>query len=81
MSSSNGSTQGEQSFTPGMHVQPTAITAMAAHRLLPDGQRAVILHVEHGTGSTVLVLSTDLAMAISRMLVEKAGGIEIVRNL
>jgi hypothetical protein len=46
----------------------------------PDGLPAVVVRAEHATGSTVLLLTPDLARTVGDMLLRAATGVIIARN-
>lgn len=61
-------------FTPNMNVQPGPV--LSACKKLPDGQH-VLIHFEHTTGATSLVVDNDFAKGLIAQLQEVTGGIVV----
>lgn len=73
--------QTETPFLPGMHVQQTPMTIQVRRALRPDGQTVIVVHAEHATGSTMLVLDVDYARTVGNLLVRESGGLQIASTL
>ena len=70
-------------FASGMHVAPCPVTFVARSVQVPTpagSTRMVVLHLEHTTGSTVLVLPTEFAKALAQGLLKEATGIEVASS-
>ncbi len=61
---------------PGMHVQPGPLTYLVAAKYV-NGQRVVIMHIEHAVGSSIFVLLPEHAKQLADQLTKAATGIEV----
>lgn len=61
-----------------MHVRPGPMGYAVAVKHVA-GQKVVILHLEHATGSTVIPLDPGFAREMADTLLKAATGIEIAR--
>jgi hypothetical protein len=68
-------------MTPAMHVAPTAVTINVTPQHAPDGSKFLLLHIEHGTGSTMVCLSPEFAGEVARSLIEQSVGLTIATPL
>lgn len=76
-----GSEMPASSLSPGMNVQATAVgfEVGRGHVQTPTGPRTVVtIWLEHGTGSTKLMIPPELAASLGQALLKAATGIEIV---
>jgi hypothetical protein len=64
---------------PGQHVRPGPCAFAVAAKYV-GGQRVVIIHLEHGAGSTILPVAPEFAQELGDALIRASTGIEIARQ-
>jgi len=64
---------------PDMHVRPGQMTYLVQARFV-NGQKVVILHIEHATGNNVFPIEPAYARDMADALTKAATGIEIVHG-